>query len=125
MKSESAKKRGIIYARAARMDSESIRYQILMCEERMKKDNVEAVHVPVIDVVSGKNDQKTELEELQKLVKSKSIDYLYVSTSDRLGREPAKILQLLQRLENAGITLRTIDKEVKLGDILGNGAKNI
>jgi DNA invertase Pin-like site-specific DNA recombinase len=52
----------------------------------MRNDQVETVHPPIVDIASGKSLQRSGLEELQKLVKSRSIDYLYISDLSRLGR---------------------------------------
>jgi DNA invertase Pin-like site-specific DNA recombinase len=110
MKSDYTKKRGVVYARA-KENVYGLVSQILMCQEAMKNDMVEEVHPPIKDVASGKSLQRAGLEELQKLTKNRSIDYLYVTTIDRLGRDTVKTLQLLQSLKESGVIVKTTDGE--------------
>jgi len=112
VESGSTKKRGVTYARVnGCIDNQSLHYQIFLCQEKMRNDQVETVHPPIVDIASGKSLQRSGLEELQKLVKSRSIDYLYISDLSRLGREAIKTLQLLKSLSEADVTVKTVDGE--------------
>jgi len=62
------------------------------------------------------------LQELQKLAENRSIDYLYVCTIDRLGRQIVKTLQLLKSLAEANVTVKTVDGEFTFSDLNNIGS---
>lgn len=111
MENESTKKRGIVYARVNRCEEDNLGAQILACQAKMKTDMVEEVHAPITDIGSGMNFERSGLEELQELAKSRSIDYLYISDLDRLGRNILKTLQILKCLKESNVTVEAIEGE--------------
>jgi len=116
VKSGFTKKKGVVYARANACMRHSIHSQVRLCHAKMKNDQVEEIHPPIVDIASGKS-QRHGLQELQKLAENRSIDYLYVCTIDRLGREIVKTLQLLKSLSEADVTVKTVDGEFAFRDL--------
>lgn len=110
------KKRGVVYARVNKCAQDNLGPQILACQAKMKNEMVKEVHAPIIDIGSGTNFEKSGLEELQELARSGSIDYLYISALDRLGRDSLKTLQILKCLEESDVTVKTIDGEFAFSD---------
>jgi DNA invertase Pin-like site-specific DNA recombinase len=88
----------------------------------MKNDQVEEVHPPIGDIASGKNHKRCGLQKLQQLAENRKIDFLYVSTIDRLGRETVKTLQLLKSLAEADVTVKTVDGEFSFSDLFNIGS---
>ena len=119
MESAFTKKRAVVYARANAFERYSIHSQVRLCHAKMKNDQVEEVYPPIVDIASGKSHKRYGLRELQKLAENRSIDYLYVCTIDRLGREIVKTLQLLKILAEADVTVKTVDGEFSFSN-LGN-----
>ena len=126
MNNRPTKKRGVIYAKVNKNTSthdtfHTIQHQISQCREKMKSDNVEEVHPPITDVTSGKNSQRTGLEEVLKLAESKSIDYLYISEIDRIGRDSQQLLDFILKLRSHDVTIvtpfETLDIK-KLSDLI-------
>ena len=55
MESAFTKKRVVVYARANAFARYSIYSQILLCHAKMKNDQVEEIHPPIVDIASGKS----------------------------------------------------------------------
>jgi len=106
---EFKKKRGVVYARANKCPLASLVYQVLICQEKMKEEMVEEIHAPIYDVRSGMSFDMTALEELKKLAKGKSIDYVYVSDFTVLGREISQTVQLMKDFAESDVTVKTIE----------------
>ena len=64
---------------------------------------------PIYDVRSGMSFDMTALEELKKLAKGKSIDYVYVSDFTVLGREISQTVQLMKDFAESDVTVKTIE----------------
>jgi len=109
----STSKRGVIYARvnasvaSAYGSDNSVERQISECKEKMKRDNVEEVYAPIIDVTSTKKAQNNGLMEVLKLAENGSIDYLYTIELDRISRDSMALLYFLFKLRGFNVTVVT------------------
>lgn len=113
-------KRGVIYVRVSteeqRRGGYSIPSQIRLVREKMKSDNVEEVHVPIIDADSGKDFERKGLKELWELVRAKVIDFVYIFNLDRLGRHMAETPYLMWTLKENGVIVRDLNHEYNFED---------
>jgi len=121
MSNSSLRKRGVIYARVSseeqRKSGYSLDSQIKLLEEKMKRDNVIIFQDSIIDIESGRNFEREGLNELLKLAKSGSINYIYVYDLDRLGRNVIETPYLMYTLKiEMGIVTRTISEEFNFND---------
>ena len=113
MNNSTSKKRGVIYVRvnasvaSAYSSDNSVERQISECKEKMKRDNVEEVHAPIIDVTSTKNAQNNGLMDVLKLAENGSIDYLYTIELDRISRDSMALLNFLFKLRGCNVTVAT------------------
>ena len=113
MNNSTSKKRGVIYARvnasvaSAYGSDNSVERQISECKEKMKRDNVEEVHAPIIDVTSTKKAQNNGLMEVLKLAENGRIDYLYTSGLDRISRDSMVLLYFLFKLRGCNVIVVT------------------
>ena len=118
MKSDTEKKRGIIYARADLRACELLIDQIeiclrlndwiKLCRKTMNNEMVIEVHAPIIDLGFGGNRRRPRLKELRSLVKSRSIDFLYVYDLSRLSRNVTEVFELLQTFKESGVEVKTV-----------------
>jgi len=113
-------KRGVIYVRVSteeqRRSGYSIPSQIKLLREKMKNDNVEEVHEPIIDSDSGKDFEREGLRKIWELVYAKLIDYIYLYDLDRLGRHVAETPYLMWTLKENGVIVRDIKQEYNFDD---------
>jgi len=114
------KKRGVIYARVSteeqRKGGYSLSSQIRLLREKMKSDNIEEVHEPIIDADSGKDFERKGLKKIWELVNAKLIDYVYVYALDRLGRHVAETPYLMWSLKEEGVIVRDTKEEYNFDD---------
>lgn len=55
------------------------------------------------------------LKEVIKLAKLGIINYLYISSIDRLGRDTSRLLQLIRILTESGMVAKTVDETTHNG----------
>lgn len=114
------KKRGVIYVRVSteeqRRHGYSLPSQTKLLRDKMKSDNVEEAHEPIIDAESGKDFERRGLKEIWELVHAKLIDYVYVYDLDRLGRHVAETPYLMWSLKESGVIVRDIKEEYDFDD---------
>jgi DNA invertase Pin-like site-specific DNA recombinase len=75
----------------------------------MRKEMVNEAHIPITDLGPGMDIERPGLKEVQKLARRGSIDYLYISSIDRLARDTFKVLQLVRSLTESGVVVKTVD----------------
>jgi DNA invertase Pin-like site-specific DNA recombinase len=73
----------------------------------MSFDGLEEAHAPVTDIASGNDFSRVGLSGVLKLALSGSIDWIYVSELDRLGRDLIETPRLLHCLKDSGVIVRT------------------
>lgn len=118
MESNNSSKRGVNYVRVSKEEQKkegySLQSQVRLCRERMERDGVKEVHPPIEDAESGRNFERRGIEDLIKLAEDSCIDYVYVHSLDRLGRNVAETPYFMYRLKELGVTVRTPEREYKL-----------
>jgi DNA invertase Pin-like site-specific DNA recombinase/DNA-directed RNA polymerase subunit RPC12/RpoP len=82
----------------------------------MAKDDVVQAHEPILESESGLTTQREGIEILFELAGQGLIDYVYVYTLDRLGRNAVEDLYVLYRLRQLGVVVRTLNREYDLSD---------
>jgi DNA invertase Pin-like site-specific DNA recombinase len=80
----------------------------------MKNEMVIEVHAPIIDLGFGVTRRKPRLKKLSSLVKSRSIDFLYIYDLSRLGRKVTEVFELLQTLKESGVEVKTDEGGINL-----------
>jgi DNA invertase Pin-like site-specific DNA recombinase/DNA-directed RNA polymerase subunit M/transcription elongation factor TFIIS len=114
-------KRGIIYARVSSEEQKeegySLQSQIRILTGKMQNDEITAIHPPIEESESSRNNREG-IAELLELAHSKQIKYVYVYSLDRLGRNVVETPYFLYLLNKEGVIVRTRDKEYNLDDPL-------
>jgi len=118
MESNNSPKRGVVYARVSKEEQKKEGYslpsQVRLGRQHMERGGVKEVHPPIEDAESGRDFERRGIEDLIKLAEDGCIDYVYVHSLDRLGRNVAETPYFMYRLKELGVIVRTPEREYKL-----------
>jgi site-specific DNA recombinase len=113
-----SRKRAVIYSRVSKEEQRktgfSLPSQVRLCRERMERDRVKEAHPPIEDAESGRNFDRGGIGKLLELAEGGYIDYVYVHSLDRLGRNVAETPYFMYQLKERGVIVQTPEREYRL-----------